>query len=388
MSEFNSALVQRERLLPGIHGLRGVAALAIVLFHLVHIGGIRPPNLFQFIGRDFGYGVHLFFILSAFSLMHSTEPRMNVSDWLSAYFIKRLFRIAPLFYFMIAIFVAFNLLPVVGVKDRLIGIVLNLTFTFGFVPSSSLVWGGWSVGVEMIFYGIFPVLLLLIRTHMSAFTLLIISIVVSSALRSVLHFQYMNADPSARFDWSYFSFPSNMCFFAMGIYVYLLNKFYAGRKLLFSLYAPIVATVIIGGLLSFDVSALLKNSGRLDIILWGIGLSALCAWQCREPSGAIASYAFEYLGERSFSMYLLHPVILFYSKDYLLKVYSVCSAIIGSYSYFVCAIMLLAAVLVVAECTYRFIEVPGINLGRRLIAWRKSQTISTPLNLAVSEYRS
>lgn len=239
----------------------------------------------------------------------------------------------------------------------------------------------------MIFYGVFPVVLLLVRTHKSALTLLMVSIIVSSALRSVLHFQYANAEPSARFDWSYFSFPSNMCFFTMGVYVYLLNKCQAEHNSWLRLYAPIVATVIILGLLSFDMSALLKNSGRLDIVLWGIGLSALCAWQSREPSGVIASYAFEYLGERSFSIYLLHPVILFYSKGYLLKVYGVCSAIIGTYSYFICASVLLFAVLIVAECTYRLIEVPGINLGRRLIAWRKSQIIIAPPNLAVNEYR-
>lgn len=211
MGEFNSALVHRERLLPGIHGLRGVAALAVVLYHVVHIGGVSPPNIFQIVGRDFGYGVHLFFILSAFSLMHSTEPRMNEPGWLPTYLIKRFFRIAPLFYFMIAIFVVRGLFPVAGV-DSLIGIVLNLTFMFGFVPSSGLVWGGWSVGVEMIFYGIFPVLLLLIKTHRTALTLVIVSIIVSSALRSALHVQYMNAEPSARYDWSYFSFAPNICF--------------------------------------------------------------------------------------------------------------------------------------------------------------------------------
>jgi peptidoglycan/LPS O-acetylase OafA/YrhL len=61
-SVFNSEIVKKDRLLPGIHGLRGVAALAVVFFHLVHVGKINPPNAFGFIGRDFGISVHLFFI--------------------------------------------------------------------------------------------------------------------------------------------------------------------------------------------------------------------------------------------------------------------------------------------------------------------------------------
>jgi peptidoglycan/LPS O-acetylase OafA/YrhL len=81
--EFKSTIVQKGRLLPGIHGLRGLAALAVALFHLEKLVGITPPDFFEFIGRDFGFSVHLFFILSAFSLMYSTESRTNYPNWLS-----------------------------------------------------------------------------------------------------------------------------------------------------------------------------------------------------------------------------------------------------------------------------------------------------------------
>jgi len=135
--EFRSAIVQKKRLLSGIHGLRGLAAFAVVLYHLVHIGGIQTPAIFDFIKRDFGYSVHLFFILSAFSLMYSTEAKVNQPNWLTDYFIKRFFRIAPLFYFAIVYFIVF------GLADKnFINIILNLTFTFGFNPPSGFVWGG------------------------------------------------------------------------------------------------------------------------------------------------------------------------------------------------------------------------------------------------------
>ena len=137
--DFKSSIVQKDRLLPGIHGLRGVAALAIVLFHLIHLADINPPAMFSFIGRDFGYAVHLFFILSAYSLMHSTESQVSRENWVKYYFIKRFFRIAPLFYSMIIFFMACGLFPLNNLKD-FNNLLLNLTFTFGFAPETGILW--------------------------------------------------------------------------------------------------------------------------------------------------------------------------------------------------------------------------------------------------------
>ena len=162
--EFKSEIVQKGRLLPGIHGLRGLAALAVILYHVTHIVGIAPSDFFKFVGRDLGYSVHFFFILSAFSLCHSTASRTNHPNWLLEYLIKRFFRIAPLFYCMIAFIIIRETIKAGRFVTDIDSILLNLTFTFGFVPFSGFVWAGWSVGIEMIFYVIFPVLILTIRT--------------------------------------------------------------------------------------------------------------------------------------------------------------------------------------------------------------------------------
>ena len=98
-----------------------------------------------------------------------------------------------------------------------------------------------------------------------------------------------------------------------------------------------------------------------------MGLMALCIWQSTTPSVFVANWVFEYLGERSFSVYLLHPVIIFYSKATLVQFYDQLQPYIGAHAFFVCAIIIIALVLVFAEFTYRFIEVPGISFGRKLI---------------------
>jgi peptidoglycan/LPS O-acetylase OafA/YrhL len=154
--EFKSAIVQADRLLPGIHGLRGLAALAVVFYHLQHLVGIMPPNYFEFIGRDFGYSVHLFFILSAFSLCYSTESRTNRPNWIPEYFLKRFFRIAPLFYFIIVSEIVRQLVLKGRVVTDFNSIILNVTFTFGFVPFSGFVWGGVVGGCRNDFLRPFP----------------------------------------------------------------------------------------------------------------------------------------------------------------------------------------------------------------------------------------
>lgn len=263
--DFKSSIVQKDRLLPGIHGLRGVAALAIVLFHLIHLADINPPAMFSFIGRGFGYAVHLFFILSAYSLMHSTESQVSRENWVKYYFIKRFFRIAPLFYSMIIFFMACGLFPLNNLKD-FNNLLLNLTFTFGFAPETGILWGGWSVGVEMLFYAIFPTLILLIKSSRDALILLIFSTIVACGLRSVLHYQYLAIDPSAKYDWSYYSFAANFCFFSMGIYAYLLGQYYPKKSKIISTHIPLIA-VIIFSLLFSDFDLIQKISSRLDIVL-------------------------------------------------------------------------------------------------------------------------
>jgi peptidoglycan/LPS O-acetylase OafA/YrhL len=368
---FESAIVQKGRLLPGIHGLRGLAALAVVLYHLNHLVDIIPPDSFDFIGRYFGYSVHLFFILSAFSLMYSSESRINHPNWLPEYFLKRFFRIAPLYYCMIALVLTRQIVFSGRIDSDIIYIPLNLTFTFGFVPFTELVWGGWAVGVEMIFYFIFPVLLLTIRTHRSALTLLIVSIMLSYFIRSALHTQYLTVTPQPKWDWSYFAFASNMCFFAMGIYAFHLGHI-VEKSILLNRIVPLLTLIIIGGLLFFNVGKYFYGSGRLDIVLWGLGFMLLCTWQSVSPSLVIANRFFEYLGERSFSIYLLHPVVIMVSqKVSLFTIYDICQPYIGLYAFFVCAILITALVMVFAECTYRLIELPGIRFGRKIMThWK------------------
>lgn len=117
--------------------------------------------------------------------------------------------------------------------------------------------------------------------------------------------------------------------------------------------------------------SILYGRGRWGIVIWGLDLMALCVWQSVLPCLFISNRIFEYLGERTFSAYLLHPVIIFYSKVHLVKTYEFIQSHLEPNAFFICATLIIALVLVFAEFTYRFIEVPGIKFGRKLITQRK-----------------
>lgn len=212
------ATIPVERVLPGIHGLRGIAALAVVLFHIVHIANISVPPPFSFIASDFDKGVHLFLVLSAFSLMHSTEHTLHRPTWATEYFVKRFFRIAPLFYCILVGMVLWPSLKAHDLTVSLESLILNLTFTFSLAPWTGIVRAGWTVGVEMLFYALLPILLLTVRSSKGTLMLLVVSILVSYASRVILNSHFENTVPLYQYNLAPFSLPTNLCYFALGMY--------------------------------------------------------------------------------------------------------------------------------------------------------------------------
>ena len=374
-NRFHSALIPDSRLLQGLLGLRGIAACAVVLCHICFFTGIKVPAGFNFIERDFGYGAQLFFVLSAFSLMHSTEHTMHRQDWVREYLIKRLFRIAPLFYLVLAFMIVAK--SVTSGLPSISNIILNVCFVFGFLPDPKfgLVWGGWTIGVEMIFYVLFPVFLVVSKTKNQALIFLMIALVISYVARVELHAQYFNviANPHPKLDWNYYSFVPNLYFFAVGIYAYRIKQGLVNASRVLWIVIPIVALITLGTLLLTEVGRLLENPGRLDLIVWALGFGALCVWQSAKPSFWSANRLFEYWGERSYSIYLLHPVIIYFSKSYIESLYLSFQYSIGAYAYFICAALVLLVVLACSEVTYRVIEISGIRLGRKMIVTLRSK---------------
>lgn len=152
-----------------IDALRGYAILLVIFVHSSQMIGGLQGYVYQ-IGDQGARGVQLFFVASAITLCMSYHRR---TDGVGAFYIRRLFRIAPMFWLAIIYFTLKDGVGPRGLEPDGIGathIILTTLFAHGFLPStfSSVVPGGWSIAVEMMFYAVFPILVSYIKSWRAA----------------------------------------------------------------------------------------------------------------------------------------------------------------------------------------------------------------------------
>ena len=136
--------------------LRGLSAVAVASYHLLLWQDVAAWHSFG------SYGVYLFFVLSGASLAYTYLYRMAGKTFAFSQFIwTRYLRLAPLYLALMALVLPWKLVRD-GATEQLVAIYLtNATFTFGFyqpATHAALV-GGWSLGIEAVFYLLFPLLL-------------------------------------------------------------------------------------------------------------------------------------------------------------------------------------------------------------------------------------
>ena len=146
--------------------MRGIAALCIFIYHIYGTTGIitnwaYPIRIVpeRFLDLTLA-GIPLFFILSAFTLYLSLDNRAGEKRKFFKFYLRRFFRIAPLFYLLLILVVLDSLIIQRGVPSWQ-DILANFTFTFTWFRKNSqlsLFSDGWTVGVEMLFYSVLPLI--------------------------------------------------------------------------------------------------------------------------------------------------------------------------------------------------------------------------------------
>ena len=146
--------------------LRGIAATLVMLYHVVVISNFASfpsQGPFQVI-RNGWMGVDLFFVISGFviTLSLSRENLDSPRESRIRFLTRRWFRIAPLYYFTIAIFIAFLQphLLFLSAKSILAHLGSHLVFMHNLLPQThgSVVGPNWTVALEMQFYVLMAIL--------------------------------------------------------------------------------------------------------------------------------------------------------------------------------------------------------------------------------------
>ena len=151
--------VSTNKKLGNIQVLRGFAALAVIMYHIVNDASISEGigiNFFHSLGRWGFCGVDVFFVISGFVMVQSQRTRPTNSF---EFFKARIIRIVPLYWFLTVFYWAFATI----VPEYFPHIVATPSwlFTSLFFASGALGFGkpiigqGWTLEFEMLFYLVF-----------------------------------------------------------------------------------------------------------------------------------------------------------------------------------------------------------------------------------------
>lgn len=337
-----------------IDALRGMAILGVILVHSSQ--SVAPTNakLLWFMSEG-ARGVQLFYVASALTLCMSWITRSSHETFpIRNFYIRRFFRIAPMFYIAIITYFFVNgLSPSYwapnGIKWWFIPI--TAAFIHGFHPETitSVVPGGWSIAVEMNFYLILPFLLPYIKSLQSCLIFFIVSLVFF-CLNSLIvpHiFSYPVNQQYLLNSFPFLNFFGQFPIFIIGIFCHLiLRKRYPRKRI-----AIIGGSFFVVFLLAFTypvfklpshflVDTLLK---RPHFLIAGGLFSVLAILLANWPLKLLVNRITTTLGKLSFSMYLTHFAILTcFTRIGFSNIFS--KSNLASLLHFLCVVVVTAAV--------------------------------------------
>jgi peptidoglycan/LPS O-acetylase OafA/YrhL len=345
-----------------LDALRGLAALWVILYHLIllHDPVLDVPRWASY-AQVGGMGVTLFFLVSAFSLCYTWPRHQATGRPLTSFFVHRFFRIAPLF---------FALLLVSILRDRFFfgvthgggEVLLHLTFLYNLVPGrqESIVWAGWTIGVEMLFYILFPLIYRLADRLWKAIAAFVLLVLASEAVQASLP---ALLGPRAS-DYYHWTFVRHLPIFALGIVCYhafeLSTGIPAGKRRIRGSALLAAAAIAFVALQRVRPDILIDRYFQSGIVfallLFGLAL---------EPTPLLINPLTRHAGKTSYSIYLTHPLLIVALQPVTTAIYASRAPLSAKFA--AAALVLAAVVLPIAAVSYRFVEKPGIRLGKWLM---------------------
>jgi peptidoglycan/LPS O-acetylase OafA/YrhL len=366
-----------------IDALRGVAILAVITVHVAQQVSGGPMKRF---GPKGAFGVQLFFVISAFTLFWSLRSRMTVDRRpIRAYFVRRFFRIAPLFWIAIAFYFYHRgywspmFAPAgVGAKQILTAIV----FLHGWSPltCNAIVPGGWSIATEMTFYLFVPILFKRVRSLTGALWVAFISSFLIALTELPLTSHLCRLYPAAWNDLIvFFAYTSFLCQFPVFCFGIVLYFILTGPDSDRTTLSPMLQTRPMALLLALLAPALVLSPAIPEQVIWALAFVGLTAALAYHPFLLAVNPVTRFLGTISFSAYIWHFWII---EKFAAPVIALIGPHPGSVStrgtvqFAVLYPLTVGLTAIVSFISYRLIEIPGQNIGKaliRLLGWGKPE---------------
>lgn len=306
--------------------------------------------------------MQLFFLVSAYTLMASFHSRKTETFPLRNFFIRRFFRIAPLYYLAILYFtfqrfIGFGYFATGQMAEHL-PVTRFFSYVFflnGFNPYwiNNLVPGGWSIAVEMSFYAVLPLFFRYVKNGNHAVWLLAGSVVFRIVMELLLHKTFFNTN-----EYLFYYLPNQLPVFSLGILAFFVvrdgfSSFSAGS---------LVCLAALFFLLNF---AMVGTHFNLSVAYFFL-LVALA----KKPFKLLANKGLAQVGQVSFSLYLVHFAVLYWLQVLqLTQLIAVHYAFAAALDFLLRFALLFGVSFLVSIGTYRFIERPFQRHGKALIAY-------------------
>lgn len=349
---------------------------AVVGVLCVHIFQSSAPYIW-FIADLWARGVQLFYIISALTLFLSMGKRIEKEKYpFLFFFIRRFFRIAPLFYICVLYYFLSKSSSISWAE-----LISVITFTNWWHPEWiwNLVEWQWSIAVEMVFYLFVPFLFLKINTIQKSKILLVGSFILSCILIFFLQTHPMIEDTIL---WEHFLFyflPAQIPIFSLGIFLYFLirdnssqwfalNNIHISHFILPLIIFAWIVFITSKNLLGFSSTERWLPYYSIVFLVSNI-LMIFVYLLSKKPYKIFVNRITEFLWKISFSMYLTHFIILHYMNQYLghLEISHFSSIFELIWACALHFLLLLWGTVLVSSITYFIIETPWQLLGKKII---------------------
>ncbi|RLP54244.1 MAG: acyltransferase [Ketobacter sp.] len=365
--------------LDSIQFLRGLAALMVVFHHALRSLLENKQSEFSFEAISLfdasvwmplgGVGVDVFFVISGLVMVYVSRPYVAGVKPVSDFLFRRVVRIYPLYLFVTGLLIAlvsisYFLKANVALPDSLhwyrilTSLLLIPSFDAKGVPHPVL-GVGWTLMFEMLFYGCFALALLVNRKYLVTLCSLFVIVVLLVAVGTVELLGAKNA----------------------------VSVFYSNAIVLEFIFGCIVARLAISGktlsrypaLFVLFVSCLaiylsthfgLHKESR--VLFWGIPAVGLVyslvsiEWR---SSGVKWPRALTYLGDISYSLYLIHIVVIYSVYFKALKVLGITSSDVVATEWILVGAVICS--LLAGVVLYHVVEKPTLSVLNRVVRRRQ-----------------